>query len=515
MEVTEEQDRALRRALFQRDGDVARALVDAGADPARLDAEGRGGLEFAALGGDPDLVRWCLDLGADPTHRDAHGLTAVSLAAGWGHPEAVRVLVEAGADLEVVGDYGGTPLVEASRLRDHPDTVATLVELGAEVDAADPADGRTALWWASQRGHVELVSVLLDAGADPGRADTNGITPLMRAASGSHASVAQALLDAGAAVDARDGGERPAVSWAAQAGSDAVLRALADAGATFDVVDADGASPLSLACSGASADTVRFLLKHVSRIQPEAPLQRPAPLLAALSREDPLIQDLLLADPRTDVDYRSGPTGGTALFWAAAHGQVASARRLLDAGADPAIPDVHGRVAVQAAAAGGVLSVLQVFAERGISLRPPGEALLVLAAGGSSSPVRGGSAPATVAWLLERESAPSDVLGRALVRAAGRADAEVVGLLLGAGADPDASEGGRSALECAVAWPGREDRYRRPVKRKDDPAAAAVEALLEAGADPAATVKDGSILAIARGMRCDPIVRLLEKRGAR
>jgi len=79
---------------------------------------------------------------------------------------------------------------------------------------------------------------------------------------------------------------------------------------------------------------VRWLLERVRWVQPEAPNQRPCPLLNSLGHEHEEIQAALLAHPATNIDYRCGPTGATALFWAAAQGKAASLRRFLEAESD-------------------------------------------------------------------------------------------------------------------------------------------------------------------------------------
>ncbi len=82
----------LHSAVAAGDVEIARALVDAGAD---VDARQQGGvtpLMGAAAGGSVELVRLLLDAGAEPSMEDDAGGTAASWAADRGHAAAAALL---------------------------------------------------------------------------------------------------------------------------------------------------------------------------------------------------------------------------------------------------------------------------------------------------------------------------------------------------------------------------------------------------------------------------------------
>ena len=100
-------------------------------------------------------------------------------AGGDGNVDAVRSWVASGADMNVVDEYGTTPLIRASRwLRS--ECVAEMLRLGADARRVDN-DGMTALHWVAQavdRGGDAggVVRQLVAAGCDAAVRNNNGHT---------------------------------------------------------------------------------------------------------------------------------------------------------------------------------------------------------------------------------------------------------------------------------------------------------------------------------------------------
>ena len=96
-----------------------------------------------------------------------------------GNVDAVRSWVASGADINVVDEYGATPLMEASRYH-RAECVAEMLRLGADARRVDN-DGRTALHLVAGRGGdfgggAEVVRLLVAAGCDAAVRDNNGRT---------------------------------------------------------------------------------------------------------------------------------------------------------------------------------------------------------------------------------------------------------------------------------------------------------------------------------------------------
>ena len=180
-------------------GAVARVLLDADAPVDGDPGDAETPLMTAASYGDAEVARVLVEAGADlsatasPTAGGVPGGTALRHAAVFAMADVVAVLLAAGAtDLvqaAAAGDVTGL-LTEATP---EPDRVAAL-RIAAEqgrldvidhllakatpVDGVD-RDGSTALHEAAWSGRAESVRHLLDRGADPARRDTRfGGTPL-------------------------------------------------------------------------------------------------------------------------------------------------------------------------------------------------------------------------------------------------------------------------------------------------------------------------------------------------
>jgi len=173
-------------------GALARALLDAGApvegDP--LDAERP--LMTAASYGDAEVARALIQAGADldaTASANAGGVpggTALRHAAVFGMTEVVDVLLAAGAtDLvqaAAAGDLAGSLAPETSQedrvaalriaaAHGRLDVIDHLIAASTPIDGVD-RDGSTALHEAAYSGRADSVRRLLLHGADPGRRDS-------------------------------------------------------------------------------------------------------------------------------------------------------------------------------------------------------------------------------------------------------------------------------------------------------------------------------------------------------
>lgn len=113
--------------------DLARILLDAGADPEALSA-GRSVLLGAVELDDTAMATLLLGRGASPTATDRWGATALHVAAGHGRTAMAELLIANGADPRACDGNGWTPLHLAAR-GGKVEVARVLLEHGADVNA--------------------------------------------------------------------------------------------------------------------------------------------------------------------------------------------------------------------------------------------------------------------------------------------------------------------------------------------------------------------------------------------
>ena len=147
---------------------------------------------------DAATVRALIAKKADVNEKSADGSSALLWAAHWNDVEAARALIKAGADVKAANRLGASPLSEAAALGSAP-LVQLLLDAGADAKSVSTTDGETVLMTAARAGNVDAVKLLLDRGADVNAKETyKGQTALMWAAAERHTDVVKLLLTRGA-----------------------------------------------------------------------------------------------------------------------------------------------------------------------------------------------------------------------------------------------------------------------------------------------------------------------------
>jgi uncharacterized protein len=109
---------AIHSAARMRDVEAVRQELAAGVDVDVVNGRAENGdggntaLWFAAQGPWPNgvnVARVLIDAGADVNKPCEHGRTALHMAAAWGHADVVQMLLENGADPTIVDEEGMAP----------------------------------------------------------------------------------------------------------------------------------------------------------------------------------------------------------------------------------------------------------------------------------------------------------------------------------------------------------------------------------------------------------------------
>jgi ankyrin repeat protein len=208
--------------------EVARALLDRGADIEGEDDLGDRALMRAAAAGRVDLASLLLDRGAEIEATNWSSVTALSMAALEGHQDVVELLLRRGAKRD---------LLDAIAM-DDVSLVRSLLERPRDRDGMHndpdrscyPRIGRPAMY-AARRGNTEILGLLLCHGASPDKQVGEDRPLLAEAARHGHVAVVRLLIEAGAYVDAVGGDELTALEWAVRGGHDEIVQCLREAGA--------------------------------------------------------------------------------------------------------------------------------------------------------------------------------------------------------------------------------------------------------------------------------------------
>ena len=247
------------------------------------------------------------------------------------------------------------------------ETVHALLKQHVNVNTAQP-DGSTALHWAAHWNDLETVNLLLRAGANVKVANRYGATPLSEAASVGNAAMIEALLKAGAdakALTTFDG--ETVLMTAARAGNADAVKILLDHGADVNARENyKGQTALMWAAAEGHPDIVKLLLAHgadwkvrsfdretkmpkLSAASSVSPIARggfTAFLFAA--REGDIESAKVMLEGGVDID-QTDVDGTNALVVSIMNKKYTFAKFLLDRGANPNLADVKGRAALYAA----------------------------------------------------------------------------------------------------------------------------------------------------------------------
>ena len=335
--ITPESDREhLAQALLQiqvNEGNDQPELIGREAHPVPMEHYTTA-LMFSAALGDTMLLKTLLDLGADPNKRAAGGNTALMIAARHGHLDAVRILMH------------------------DPKTQVNLKNVYRE----------SALFYAAAQGNVEVFSLLLVVGGAilerEGRvfwADH----PLLVAAKNGHYAICKRLINTGMNVDLQDehNGDT-ALQYATAEGKIECCKVLIDAGANVNHVNDEGYSILHTAIIRNQFEVFELLIARGAALT----YGEDSPSLlteAVLNGRFKLFKRLI----ELKVDINLVHRGKTALHRACKGGDLAATKALLEAGANPDIPDASGFNTLVYAARRGDVPLMSLLIKHGANIR--------------------------------------------------------------------------------------------------------------------------------------------------
>lgn len=423
--------------------------------------------------GSVDGLRVAIAAGEDVDRRGPGGVTPLMRAAELGRAGLVRLLANAGADLGLADDRGDTAQIHAARngrrrayriLSYRTSQSAPESFERAQRMLPEPTEEQAA---AARRLEERLVSAIKNGPPDDVRARL-------------------AEMPDFAVVSGR--GDRETLEEAIRAGRPEVVRVLLENGADASL-RVNFWSPLGQAAAAGDLELIRLFIAWGADPAAKGPVFLGTPLMDAVAAgQAAAARALIEAGAEVNTSDRRERS---ALNLAIERGDEAMIALLHEAGA--AAPDEKERKMAVAAKRGDLAEVRALLA---VGADPAKELPGRESAFGEA--VLGGHAAILAALLGAGRPGPK-AMALAMKRAAYRGDAEVIRLLLAAGADPDSDDGYRTALSEAAEH-GHEE---------------VVRMLLEAGADPNKETDGPSALAAALASGDEAIIAMLRERGGR
>lgn len=406
----------------------------------------------AAKARNASAVRALIAQGAGVNVPQRDGATALHWAAHWNDVPLAKQLIAAGARVNAANDYGVSPVFLAAT-NGSAAMLDVLLAAGGNANATLPF-GQTVLMEAVRTGSTDAVRRLLAKGADVNAAQiSRGQTALMWAAADGNLDLTRVLLEAGADLHARSKAGYTALMSAVREGHIDTVRFLLAAGSDVNASAKDGSTPLFIATVRAHVDLAMFLLEQGAAPDGNVDAAGHTPLMWAVGTFE-----------QTQITYNGIEAPGE---W----------------GTYTGIPDRAAK-----------LRLIKALLAKGANVSRQSTKMLpqlIPLNGGGSRPPHVGAAP--------------------FVIAAHSADAEVMRLLLAAGADPKiTAKDGQTSIMAAS-----EGIIENSVLLTEDKRIEAIKVALEAGVDiEAQDVRGYRAMHVAARYGYHDILAFLVSRGA-
>ena len=305
-------------------------LLSLGADPDQR-YQTKQLLHDAVSGKKTELARTLLEGGADPSIKNRHGATPLSVSIHHKEPELSLLLLNAGADVSIV-DHQLNSLLHTAVIESKPMLLKELIKHKAPLNHTNRLK-ETALFLAVKNNKIGMVNDLLKAGANPNIKNRNKQTALQLALSKETLDYALALIRAKADVNVVDGMFNTPLMIAAQQVRIPLMKHLLNAGAKVNEERRYGAkTALYIAIEKADLNMIRLLLNAKASVNTRTNFGQTALHLVVAKKHLGMVNMILNHQPQINVLDNSGMS---ALQMAVDLKNLPIVQRLLQAKAQP------------------------------------------------------------------------------------------------------------------------------------------------------------------------------------
>ncbi|CDQ78336.1 unnamed protein product [Oncorhynchus mykiss] len=197
-------DAALHVCCRKTDLEMAKVLIENGANVDIQNEEGQTPLHIAAWEGDVLMLKLFYQSKANPNVTDKMDRSPLHIAAERGHTNVVEVLTEKFKSNVLARTKDGSTLMHVASQCGHPETALTFLKKGVPLHMPNKS-GAMCLHAAAKQGHTAVVKSLLLKGAHVDTTTKDGLTGLHIAVQNCKPLVVQMLLGFGAQVQLNGG----------------------------------------------------------------------------------------------------------------------------------------------------------------------------------------------------------------------------------------------------------------------------------------------------------------------
>lgn len=227
-------------------------------------------------------------------------------------------------------------------------------------------DGRTALQLAAWNKQKAIVSVLLKKGADVNlKSEKNKRSPLHYACRGKEdLELVKMLIAAGAEIDSHEIDKETPLYYASYNGQLEVVKLLLGKGAALKgEYTKVGSSPLNYAIRNGKEEVARYLIQQGANVNEPTREGYSLIHMASFRCGGELVS--MLIDKGLDVNAQAFNVKRTPLHYAAAHGNIKSAKAMIGKGANVNLADSDGRIPLHLSAYRGHDKMVALLLEAG------------------------------------------------------------------------------------------------------------------------------------------------------